>query len=166
MIERVRFFVASLWAPLIPVGMLVLGCLSIVLFPIFKGEAAEVARRGAGVALILVPFVYTGFVVVSYGVARALYALRVLSRVALLVTYGVLALLVALLCSWLSATVEFSAGASMRAFVIILIAGLIGGEIAAWVWWRVASHTPPPAEPGSRHRKRKRRHRSEEQSEA
>ena len=52
MIERARFFVASLWAAMVPVAMLVLGCIAAVFLPL-AGEVAYVAHRVAGLALIL-----------------------------------------------------------------------------------------------------------------
>ena len=164
MIERGRFFVASLWAALIPVGMLVLACVSVVLLPAV-GPLSNLEPNAAGVALILVPFAYTAMVVASYLIGRALYHLHVLSRIVLLCAYGLLSLLCAVIFSWSSEVVGFAAGASLLAFFIFLGLSLVGLETAAVVWWRVASDVPAPSAKElarlERHRLRRERRRSE-----
>ena len=160
MVERTNFFVASLWASLVPVGMLALTCAGLMVLPI-TGDFVEPGRKVAGLALILVPFAYTGLVVTTYGVGRLLYALRVLNRVVLFCAYGVLALAGAAIFSKVSASLGFTAGASVRAFLIVLGYGLVALMCACWVWWRVASRPSPDAvqEVRREHRRRRRQER-------
>jgi len=164
MIERVRFFVASLWAALVPVAILIVACVSIILIPA-AGNLADVKPHAAGVALILVPFAYTAVVVVSYLIGRALYRLHVLSRIVLLFAYGALSVFCAILFSWLSDLLGYAAGASLPAFFIVLGMSLVGLGAAAVVWWRVASSMPAPSAKETareeRHRLRRERRRSE-----
>jgi hypothetical protein len=164
MIERVRFFVASLWAALVPVAMMVMACTAVALIPA-AGTLANVKPHAAGVALILVPFAYTAMVVASYLIGRALYHLHVLSRMVLLCAYGALSLLCAVLFSWSSDLLGYATGASLPAFFIFLGSTLIGLGTAAVVWWRVASDVPAPSVKEAarleRHRLRRERRRSE-----
>jgi hypothetical protein len=136
MIARTRFFIASLWASLAPVGMLVALAAWVVLFPSLHG-LGEVAYRASGLALISVPFAYTAIVVAIYGISRGLYELRVLSRPALIGVYSAAAVVVAVLMTW-----WFAAGSALdiaRSFALFLTLSLIASGSAAFVWWRVAS---------------------------
>ena len=159
MVERTNFFVASLWASLVPVGMLALTCAGLMVLPI-TGDFVEPGRKVAGLALILVPFAYTGLVVTTYLVARALYAVRILNRVALPCAYAVLALAGAGMFSQISASVGFAAGGTARAFLIVLGYGLVALLCACWIWWRVASR-PSPDDIEQVRRESRRRRRSE-----
>jgi hypothetical protein len=136
MVARSRFFVASLWSALAPVGMLVASAIWVVLFPGFH-ELGQVVLRAGGLALIGVPFAYTAVVVATYGVGRALYELRMLNRTMLAATYGMLAILGAALATWWIAAGETIDIA--RSFALFLTLGLVAGGSAAFVWWRMAS---------------------------
>jgi len=162
MIARTRFFVASLWAAVAPVGMLVAGAVWVVLFPGTHGYG-ELVHRAGGLALIGVPFAYTAVVVATYGIARAMHALRVLSRFNMIAVYSALAVLTAIVM-----TLWFAAGTAMdllHSFALFLALSLIASGSTAFVWWRVAARgaagaQPPGADPGEariRVRRRKRK---------
>ena len=162
MIARTRFFVASLWAALAPVGMLVACAVWLVVFPDLHG-LGEMVHLAGGLALIGVPFAYTAIVVATYGIARTLYELRVLSRSALIAVYGVLAVLAAGFVTWWLAV-----GTALdiaRSFALFLTLSLIAAGSAVFVWWRVASRGVPepgaagedPGEPRIRVRRRMRK---------
>jgi hypothetical protein len=145
MIARTRFFIASLWSSLAPVGMLVAVAVWVVLFPNLHG-LGEAVQRASGMALISVPFAYTAIVVVTYGVSRGLYELRVLSRSVLIGVYGAAAVVVAVLMTWWFAAGNFLDIAS--SFALFLTLSLIASGSAAFVWWRVASRgVPDPSAP-------------------
>jgi hypothetical protein len=156
MVSRSRFFVASLWAAMAPVGMLVAGAVWVVLFPGFH-ELGQMVLIGGGLTLIGVPFAYTGVVVATYGIGRGLYELRVLNRTTLISVYCALAVAGAVFMTWLTAageTVDIA-----RSFALFLVVGLVSAGSAAFVWWRVASRGTPgaPAEEELRERVRVRR---------
>ena len=135
MVARSRFFVASLWAALGPVGLLVLCAAATVLFP---GVMGEVVLRAGELILLGVPFAYTAVVVATYGIGRGLYELRVLTRTTLAIAYGVLVVVGAASITWWMAAGETIDGA--RSFALLLAVGLVAAGGAAVVWWRVASH--------------------------
>lgn len=164
MIERTNFFVASLWASLVPVGMLALTCAGLMVLPI-SGDFVEPGRKVAGLALILVPFAYTGLVVTTYGVARALYAVNMLNRMVLFIAYALLALAGAGIFSQISASLGFAVGASVRAFLIVLGYGLVALLCACWIWWRVASR-PAPGDVEETRREIRRKRRQERRAQA
>jgi hypothetical protein len=133
MVARSRFFVASLWAALAPVGMLVACAVWVVLFPGFH-QLGEVVLQAGGLALIGVPFAYTAVVVATYCVGRGLYELRVLNRNTLIIVYGVLAIAGAMFMTWLMAagdTIDIA-----RSLALFLVLGLVCSGSAAFVWWR------------------------------
>jgi hypothetical protein len=142
MIERANFFVASLWASLVPIALMVLTCVGLLLFPL-TGEWAQAGTRAGQLGLILVPFAYTGLVVTTYCVARGLHAVRVLNRWTLPVAYVLLAVAAAGIFSKISSVIGFSAGASVTAFLIVFGLGLVALLAACWIWWRVASRPSP-----------------------
>jgi hypothetical protein len=156
MVARSRFFVASLWAALGPVGLLVLCAAAAVLFAGIKGE---VVVRAGELILLGVPFAYTAVVVATYGIGRGLYELRVLTRTTLAIAYGVLVVVGAASITWWMAAGETIDGA--RSFALLLALGLVAAGSAAVVWWRVASRGVTAAdleeEPQVRSRRRQRK---------
>jgi hypothetical protein len=147
MIARTRFFVASLWAALAPVGMLVAVAVWIILFPGMH-DYGSIVRRAGGLALIGVPFGYTAVVVATYAIGRGLYELRVLSRVVLVAVYAVLAVLGAGALTWWLAAGD--ALDILHSFALFLALGLVAAGSTAFVWWRVASREgTEPGAPGS-----------------
>jgi hypothetical protein len=157
MVARSRFFVASLWAALGPVGMLVLFAAAVVLFPSMLGQVVVWAGE---LILLGVPFVYTAVVVGTYSISRALYELKVLTRITLAAVYGVLVLAAAALVTWWMAAGETIDIA--RSFAMFLVLGLVAASSAAVVWWRMASRVDSAAdlevdEPQARVRRRQRK---------
>ncbi|MCC7487830.1 MAG: hypothetical protein IT529_22905 [Burkholderiales bacterium] len=143
MISRSRFFTASLWAAVAPVGMLVAGAVWLVLFPEVH-KLGEMVYHAGSLALIGVPLAYTAIVVATYLIGRVLYELRVLSRIALIVVYSLLSIKSALFLTWF-----FAAGSIVdvaRSFALFLALSLIAAGSAVFVWWRVASRAT--SEPG------------------
>ena len=157
MVARSRFFVASLWAALGPVGLLVLFAAAVVMFPSLLG--AVVVRAGE-LILLGVPFVYTAVVVGTYSISRALYGLKVLTRITLAAVYGVLALAAAAVMTWWMAAGETIDIA--RSFALFLVFGLVAAGSAGVVWWQMASRGVTAAdleieEPQTRVRRRQRK---------
>jgi hypothetical protein len=157
MVARSRFFVASLWAALGPVGMLVLFAVAVVLFPSMLGE---VVLKAGELILLGVPFVYTAVVVGTYCIGRALYALKVLTRITLAAAYGVLVVAAAAFMTWWMAVGETIDIAS--SFAMFLVFGLVAAGSAAVIWWRKASRGVTAAdleadEPHTRVRRRQRK---------
>ena len=156
MVARSRFFVASLWAALGPVGMLVLFAAAVVLFPSLLGE---VVVRAGELILLGVPFVYTAVVVGTYGISRALYGLKALTHITLAAVYGALALAAAAVMTWWMAAGETIDIA--RSFALFLVFGLVAAGSAGVVWWRMASRVTAAdlevEEPQTRVRRRQRK---------
>lgn len=156
MVARSRFFAASLWAALGPVGMLVLCAAAVVLFPSTMGE---VVLKAGELILLGVPVAYTAVVVATYGIGRGLYELRLLTRTALAISYIVLVVSAAAFMTWGMAAGETIDVA--RSFALFLALGLVAAGSAAVVWWRVASRGVTAAdlddEPDIRMRRRQRK---------
>jgi hypothetical protein len=156
MVARSRFFTASLWAALGPVGMLVLCAAVVVLFPSILGQ---VVLKAGELILLGVPFAYTAVVVATYGIGRGLYELKVLTRTSVAVAYCVLAILAAAFMTWWMAAGEPID--IVRSFALFLVLGLVGAGSAAVVWWRMASRGVTAAdlddEPPARVRRRQRK---------
>lgn len=156
MVARSRFFVASLWAALGPVGMLVLCAVVVVLFPSVLGE---VVLKAGELILLGVPFAYTAVVVATYGIGRGLYEMKVLGRTTLAVSYTGLAILAAAFMTWWIAAGETIDIA--RSFALFLVLALAAAGSAAVVWWRMASRGVTAAdlddEPELRVRRRQRK---------
>ena len=152
-VYRTRFFVASLWAALVPMLLLAAGCLVVLLLPEGNNKVIETARRAAGVAMILVPFFYTGLVIVIYGIARLLHLINLLSRWTLLAMGVVLSAVAAALVAWGNVAVKAFPVNTVVLFVIALVASALALGAACWFWWRVASRIPPPSVPKKKHRR-------------
>jgi len=139
MISRTRFFVASIWAPLPPVGMLVGICAWILLFPgTFGFDHTE--RRAAAAGLIAVPFLHTAIFGVSYVSARALYSVHALSRIALMGVCVVVAGLIAAAIFGTSIGRRIGTAPGLAVVAVSFLAAVS----AVLMWWRVASTEPPP----------------------
>jgi hypothetical protein len=136
MVARTSFFVASLWAPLPLVAMMVLACLWMMMFP--KTVDFEAGRDAAGVGLIAVPFVYTMLFGATYFTARALHALHLLSLWALLAV-GAIVSGAAAGIFWASDLVEHNL---LLLTAIIFGGSLLGLASTALVWWVVGVRTP------------------------
>jgi hypothetical protein len=137
-VERSGFFVASLWAPLPPIGMLVGACLWVLLFPGTLALNEEEGAR-AGAVLIAVPLVYTALFGTSYVAARALYLVHLLSRNTLLLLAVAISLIVAAYLI-LSGT---ASGIGAPLSIVVIILSLLAAGSAVLVWWRVASTAKP-----------------------
>lgn len=133
--------------------MLVGACLWVLLFPDTLALDEE-ARATAGVVLIAVPLVYTALFGASYVTARALYVLRMLSRMTLLCVAVAIALGVAAVLAF-SSIAEFGAPTP----VALVILSFLAAASAVLVWWRVAS-TAKPILPPPYEKRTSRRHRS------
>ena len=162
-VYRTRFFVASLWSALVPVSLLAAGCLLIVMYPA-ENKLIGSLRHGAGVALILVPFIYTGLVIVAYGGVRLLYRINRLSRVTVLILCGLGALAGAGLLAWATTAIKVVALNLFLVFaVVLLVVFALTFACAGLVWWRVATRMPPPYVPRAKPRRsRARRERAGE----
>lgn len=137
--------------------MLVGACLWVLLFPgtLALGEGAGAT---AGVVLIAVPLVYTALFGASYVTARALYVLRMLSRMTLLCVAVAISLGVAAALA-LSSLGGYGAPTS----AVLVILSFLAAASTVLVWWRVASTVKPiipqPYEKPSPRRHRSRRER-------
>lgn len=151
-VPRSNFFLASLWAPLPPVVMLAAACLWVYLFPGTIG-LGETASNAAGAILIGTPVVYTAVFGASYFAARALHALRWLSRWTLLCVYGILP--VSLGIFFAVSGLGAALGAPVAAGIIVL--GFVAVGSSALVWWLVATRATPVPEPLYEKRPRLRR---------
>jgi hypothetical protein len=161
-VARTGFFVASLWAPLPLIGMMVGACLWVLLFPATVGFG-EAGRDAAGVALIAVPMAYTGIFGAAYFTARGLYALNILSFWTLLAVCAV----VSLLAGGLIAAFGYEERRLLILGAAVAVGGFVGLASTALVWWRVASRTPALVPVYEKHRSsRSRPHRSREEATA